>query len=196
MMLAESRREAWRHCSDCTGCTAGTTLPTTVSQLNTMPGRTLETPGDTRAPTWWPGQTDWLTVRRRQSTPASVSLSDRYKWLLSVKWVGHGVPCRPIFTRLGGKLLLLLITNHKQCQQSQTGNIERASVNTFSLLISNSSLAHPRYGLMSTGQCRLLTIYDKIILVNSTLIVNFNLIATSMEMSRTYLRHSLTAHII
>ena len=54
----------------------------------------------------------------------------------------------------------------------------------------------PRYGLMSTGQCRLLTIYDKIILVNSTLIFNFNLIATSMEMSMKYLRHSLTAHII
>ena len=124
-------------------------------------------------------------------SPCQTDTSDCYQWSGLVM-----VPCRPIFTRLGGKLLLLLITNHKQCQQSQTGNIERASVNTFSLLISNYSLALPRYGLMSTGQCRLLTIYDKIILVNSTLIVNFNLIATSMEMSMKYLRHSLTAHII
>ena len=143
-------------------------------------------------------RTDGLTDCQTETVHTCLSLPVRQIQVIAISEVrvGHGVPCRPIFTRLGGKLLLLLITNHKQCQQSQTGNIKGASVNTFSLLISNSSLALPRYGLISTGQCRLLTIYDKIILVNSTLIVNFNLIATSMEMSRKYLRHSLTAHII
>lgn len=72
-------------------------------------------------------RTDGLTDCQTETVHTCLSLPVRQIQVIAISEVrvGHGVPCRPIFTRLGGKLLLLLITNHKQCQQSQTGNIER-----------------------------------------------------------------------